>query len=64
MAFIELSSLHWNLHTIFPAIIFLFYSCNGQSKNCVTNDACSCTFDDGSGVMDLSKLGLQGGQPL
>ena len=35
-----------------------------ESKNCVQNDQCSCTFDDGSGTVDLSKIGTNGGAPL
>ena len=27
------------------------------SKNCDTNDQCSCDFDDGTGKVDLTTLG-------
>lgn len=43
---------------------FLLQVLYGHSKNCVKNDQCSCTFDDGSGVVDLSALGKKSGDPL
>ena len=36
----------------------------GHAKNCVQNDQCSCTFDDGSGTVDITRIGIVGGDPL
>ncbi|KAH3719472.1 cation-dependent mannose-6-phosphate receptor-like [Dreissena polymorpha] len=43
--------------TIVSVVLFMTTVMHGESKQCVQNDECSCTFDDGSGKVDLSMLG-------
>ncbi|XP_045169645.2 uncharacterized protein LOC123532304 [Mercenaria mercenaria] len=43
---------------IFP-LLFL----NGHSKDCLKINSCSCSFDDGSGSVDLTSLGNTDGTP-
>ncbi|XP_045170384.2 uncharacterized protein LOC123532858 [Mercenaria mercenaria] len=44
---------------------FLVLICNTtDGKNCKQDGQCKCTFDDGSGTVDLSLIGRQDGTPL
>lgn len=44
-------------YTVF-VVLFVFTG-RVWSKNCVQQDQCKCTFDDGSGTVDLSPMGSQ-----
>jgi hypothetical protein len=41
--------------------IWILTVCEG--KSCVTDGPCSCTYDDGSGTVDISSLGNTDGTP-
>ena len=46
-------------------LVYFSYICHFvRAKTCTKIDQCSCVFDDGSGTVDLSSLGLQGGIAL
>ncbi|KAK6166572.1 hypothetical protein SNE40_023229 [Patella caerulea] len=50
-----------SLNKILLNIIFLFFTLqNIYCQQCVGNGPCSCTFDDGSGVVDISSLASTG----
>lgn len=36
----------------------------GQGKSCIQDGLCKCTFDDGSGTVDLTPLGRTDGIPM
>lgn len=44
--------------------VFLILIGLNHGKSCVQDGVCKCTFDDGSGTVDLSPIGRQDGTPL
>ena len=57
-------TFHSRVWTLFACVLFSHLPVVIESKDCVQNDKCSCTFDDGSGTVDLSRIGSNGGPPL
>ena len=51
---------------ILVIFLYAFSQCRlGEAVECSRIDRCSCEFTDGSGrIIDLSKIGKQGGAPL
>ena len=59
---LQLGSRLWK---IIMLLVYFSYICHFvRAKTCTKIDQCSCVFDDGSGTVDLSSLGLQGGIAL
>ena len=60
-----LQIIRFDLWKIFAFSFYIFHFISVvHTKDCIKQDQCSCTFDDGSGTMDLSNLGSQSGDPL
>ena len=51
---------------ILVIFLYAFSQCRlGEAVECSRIDRCSCELTDGSGrIIDLSKIGKQGGEPL
>lgn len=56
--------IRFDLWKIFAFLFYFHFISVVHTKDCIKQDQCSCTFDDGSGTVDLSNLGSQSGDPL